>query len=221
MPGTLTDILTKIYTPSYTYVNPLFVGQLALGQQIYPKSEYCWGNPYIPNIFQGLQKAYYYKTTGSATTQPPGTPGNRTPWRVTLPVYGLAHNPLNPSWTSLGTRFGYLARLLGPWPTEALACTTVTAPVIYVNGFVNADIADVTYKTNGDDKAVPILSLKQLLLIRQPSTGSTTYQNKRDFLARYSNSTWNTNTMTIKNVTSVSTVIPGAAPPMRPMATRR
>ena len=152
IPATLTDILKKIYTPTYTSSNPLFVGQLALGQQIYPRSEYNYGVPYLSNIFQGLQQAYYYKTTGSATTAPPAG----TPWRVTLPVYGLAHNPLNPSWTSLGTRFGYLARLLGPWPTEALACTKITAPVIYVNGFVNADIVGVNYNA-GADNGIPIL----------------------------------------------------------------
>ena len=36
----------------------------------------------------------------------------------------------------------------------------------------------------------------------------TTYTDKKDFLNRYPNSTWNVNTVTIENVTDTSTVSP-------------
>jgi Flp pilus assembly protein TadG len=202
VPGTIQDILYKIYNPTYSSSNPVKVAKLALGQTIYPRSEFCWGKSYIGPIFQKLRAAYYYKTTGSATTQPPGTLGNRTPWRVTLAVYGATPNPLIHSKVREG--FRYLTRLLRPWPTDAFACATVT-PVIYVNGFVNADITDVTYDSNSDDcnYSFPIT-----LTAYPPVTGSTTYQNKKDCLTRYSKSTWNANAVYIKNVTDVSTIIP-------------
>ena len=43
VPGTIKDILTKVYTPNYTSSNPVYMDDLKLGQQIYPRSEYPWG----------------------------------------------------------------------------------------------------------------------------------------------------------------------------------
>jgi Flp pilus assembly protein TadG len=213
MPYTLWSIISGIYgTPYGNGSYPTHVGKLALGQQIYPASEYCWGNTWLPPIFKYLKAAYYYKTTGDSTTAPPAG----TPWRVTFAVYGTKANPLIKS--QIRECYRYLARLLAPWATEAFACATISAPKMYVNGFVNADIVGVTcpLDKNGNPTSDDGSSYKtwpQTITTYPPipSTGSTTYTNKLDFLARYSNSVWNANTMTITNVTSVSTIIPGTA----------
>jgi Flp pilus assembly protein TadG len=199
VPGTLTDILEKIYTPNKTG-SILHVDKLALGTQIYARSEFRYGIQYIGPIFQRLQKAYNYKTTGNANTAPPAG----TPWRVTMPVYGSTHNPL----VTQGYKNGFmsLARLLAPWPSEVYACYTMPPPTIFVNGFVNADIVGVTYTSSCDDCSY---TFPKKITSPAPISGSTTYQNKLDCLARLSSSVWNANSMTVKNVTSVSTIIPG------------
>jgi Putative Flp pilus-assembly TadE/G-like len=194
VPGTLNDILTKIYTPSYHSSNPTHIGQLTLGQQIYPRSEYCWGKGNIGPLFQKLQRAYNFETTGNFNTAPPAG----TPWRVTMVVYGVKANPLVTSQMREGLK--YMARLLAPWPTEAFACCTISAPTMYVNGFVNADIVGVSYSPNCDDCNYTF-----------PRTiNGTKYNNVLDCLTRYSNSVWNTDSMTIANVTDVSSIIPGS-----------
>ena len=192
VPNTLWNIIEKIYNPNLTG-SILHVDKLALGTQLYPRSEFMYGSSYIGPIFQRLQKAYYYKTTGSATT----APAAGTPWRVTLPVYGSTRNPL----VTQGYRNGFmsLARLLAPWPSEVYACYTMPPPTIYVNGFVNADIVGVTYSSSCDDCSYS-----------WPKTiNGVKYNNKLECLAKLPNSVWNANSMTIKNVTSVSTIIPG------------
>ncbi len=69
-------------------------------------------------LFENLQKAYYYKTTGSATK----APAAGTAWHTTLAVHGL----LSTSSLPQKTGFMSLARLLVPfWASEALACSTV------------------------------------------------------------------------------------------------
>ena len=197
VPNTMQNILTGIYgNPQYGSSYPSHVDKLTLGQRIYPQSEYCWGTGYIGPLFQALQKAYYYKTTGHTNTAPPAG----TPWRVTMPVYGIAPNPLQTSQLRKG--FRYLAQLLAPWPTEAFACATITAPVIYINGFVNADIVGVTYTANSNDGKNYRSWPQTINHIR--------YNNILDFLTRYSNSVWNANSMTITNVTDANTIIPGA-----------
>lgn len=200
VPGTIWDILEKIYTPSKTSSNPLYVAKLTLGQRIYPRSEFKYGTSYISPIFLRLRNAYYYKTTGSTATAPPAG----TPWRVTMAVYGTTPNPL--AARNLRDGFRSLARLLSPWPTEAFACYTMPPPIIYINGFVNADIVGVTYSSTCDncDYTYP-----KTIASPAPLKGTTTYTNKKDCLARYPNSVWNSNTVTIKNVTDVSTKIPG------------
>ena len=193
VPGTIHDILTKVYTPSYTSSNPVYVEDLKLGQEIHTRSEFKYGSSYISPIFQRLQKAYNYKTTGNANTAPPAG----TAWRVTLPVYG---NQPNPS-ASLQRQGGFmsLARLLAPfWPSEAYACYTMPPPKTYVNGFVNADITKVSYSSSGNDGNYTY-----------PKTiNGVTYTDKKDFLTRYPSSVWNVNSVTIENVTDGSTVSP-------------
>jgi len=203
VPTSMKDIMEKIYTPSKTG-SILYVDKLALAQRIYPRSEYCWGKSYISPLFERLQKAYYYKTTGSSTTAPAaGTP----PWRVTVPVYSVKANPLvTSSKRTDGLR--NLARLLRPWPTEALACCTVTAPIIYVNGFANADIVGVTYSSSCDDCNY---TYPKTIDSPEPLSGTTTYTSKKDCLTRYPDSTWNKNYAKIQGVTSVSTIIPGTS----------
>ena len=200
VPGTIWDILTKVYTPSYTSSNPVYVADLKLGQEIHTRSEFKYGTSYISPIFQRLQKAYNYKTTGNANTAPPAG----TAWRVTLPVYGTTPNPAA-SRQREGS-FMSLARLLAPfWPSEAYACYTMPPPKTYVNGFVNADITKVTYSSSADngDYTYP-----KTIATPVPATGTTKYTDKKDFLTRYPNSVWNLNSVTIKNVTDGSTVSP-------------
>jgi Flp pilus assembly protein TadG len=193
VPGTIWDILTKVYTPNYTSSNPVYVTDLKQAQEIHARSEFKYGSGYIAPIFQRLQKAYNYQTTGNANTAPPAG----TPWRVTLPVYGTTPNP-SASRQRQG-RFMLLARLLAPfWPSEAYACYTMPSPKTYVNGFVNADITNVAYSSSGDDGNYTY-----------PKTiNKVKYNHKRDFLTRYPQSTWNVNSVTIKNVTDASTVSP-------------
>lgn len=194
VPTTITNTLKKIYTPSLTGTTsaPVLVPDLKVGQQIYPRSEYCWGRAYIGPIFQNLQKAYYYKTTGSATT----APAAGTAWRTTMAVHGLKTT------ASLPRKGGFmpLARLLTLFsPTQAYACATITYPTISVYGVVNVDITGVTYNSTTSDDGNHTYPY---------TTGGVTYTSKKDFLERYPNSTWNTNTVTIKNVTDSSTVSP-------------
>jgi Flp pilus assembly protein TadG len=196
VPATIKNILTKVYTPSYTASTPVLVADLKVGQQIYPRSEYPWGPNYIGPIFQNLQKAYNYKTTGNASTAP--TAG--TPWRVTLAVHGA--KPLAFQLRKAG--FLSLARLLAPfWPSEAYACSTMAPPAIVVQAFVNVDITGVTYTATCDDCS----SYK-------PAKDGITYSSKKDCLtnsvknAQSNGSVWNANTVTIQNVTDANTVSP-------------
>jgi len=194
IPDTMKNIIEKIYTPNKTG-SILHVDKLALGTQIYARSEFKYGLSYIGPIFQRLQKAYNYKTTGNVNTAPPAG----TPWRVTMPVYGSTRNPLvTQGYNNKG--FMSLARLFAPfWPSEAYACYTMPPPNIYVNGFVNADIVGVTYSASCDNCNYTF-----------PKTiNGVTYNNKLQCLAKLPNSVWKVNSMTIANVTSVSTIIPG------------
>ena len=193
VPGTIWDILTKVYTPNYTSSNPVYVADLKLGQEIHTRSEFKYGTSYISPIFQRLQKAYNYKTTGNANTAPPAG----TAWRVTLPVYGTTPNPAA-SRQRQGS-FSLLTRLLAPfWPSEAYACYTMPPPKTYVNGFVNADITNVTYSSTADNGNYTY-----------PKTiDGVKYTDKKDFLTRYPDSVWNLNSVTIVNVTDGSTVSP-------------
>ncbi len=196
VPGTIWTILEKIYTPSKTGTI-LYVGELKIGQQVYPRSEFKYGNDYIGPIFQRLKYAYNYKTTGNKNTAPPAN----TAWRTTLAVYGTTQLSQHRK-----TGFLSLARLLAPfWPSEAYACYTMPPPTTYIRTFVNADITGVTYSASGDEGSY---TFPKTISTPPPASGSTTYTNKKDFLERYPNSVWNVNTLTVKNVTDASTVSP-------------
>ena len=192
VPDTMNNILTKVYNKSYTASTPVLVADLKRSQQIYPRSEYPWGRSNIGPLFQNLQKAYYFKTTGSATKAPPAG----TAWRTTLAVHGLR------STASLPRKgdFTPLARLLTLLsPTQAYACTTITYPTIEVKGFVNADITGVTYNSSSCDDCSYTF----------PKTiAGHKYKNKKECLAGLPTSSWNANTVTITNITDASTISP-------------
>ena len=213
VPDTIKNTLAKIYTPSLTGTSsvPVLLPDLKVGQQVYPRSEYCWGRSYIGPIYQNLQKAYYYKTTGHSNTAPPAN----TPWITTLAVHGLRT-------ASLPRQGGFmsLARLLTLFsPTQAYACATITYPAISVYGFAKVEITDVQYNstTSEDgDKKPPNTSTTMTYPITipitantpAPLTGTNRYTSKKDFLIRYPKSTWNLNKVTIKSFTDVSSVAP-------------
>ena len=185
VPQTIYDILDRIPSPSHNgQTGKNYVTSLKLGTRSMPVVSSA-GAPPIGPIFQRLQTAYNAKKDASGR------------WRVTLPVYGLHHNPLKPSWTRLGTGIGSLARLLTPWPSEAQACYTMQPPNIYVNGFVNVDITGVAYNPNCQSCG---------------SSGGGSYsgyKNPKDCMQKNSASCWNTNYLTMKSVYDASTIIPG------------
>jgi hypothetical protein len=191
VPATVKNIIAKIYTPSLnpTSTVPVYVGDISVGKQIYPASEYPWGSSNMKPIFDNLKSAYNAKKNASGK------------WRTTLVVHG----PLSTSSLPLKTGFMTLARLLAPFcPSEAFACATIQPPTTFVKGFVNVDITAVTSAT-GDDG-----SYTYPKTIKDTYTGNVnvTYTNQKDFLDRYPNSTWNVNTVTIQTLTGASTVSP-------------
>jgi Flp pilus assembly protein TadG len=191
VPDTVKNIIKKIYTPSLTGTTsvPVYVGEIKVGKQIYPASEYPWGSSNMKPIFDNLKAAYTAKKNASGK------------WRTTLVVHG----PLSTSSLPQKTGFMSLARLMVPfWPSEAFACATIQPPTTFVQSFVNVDITAVTSATGNDgDYTYP-------KTIKDTYTGNVnvTYTNQKDFLDRYPNSTWNVNTVTIQTVTDASTVSP-------------
>jgi Flp pilus assembly protein TadG len=187
VPDTIKNYLAAIYTPGSTAV----VGNLKVGQQLYPRSEYPWGKGWIGPIFENMQKAYNYKTTGNVST----APAVGTAWHTTMAVHGLLSTASLPQKTG----FMSLARLLAPfWASEAYACSTLTYPTIKVSTFVNVDITGVTFnKTSCDD-----------CTSYNPANNGVTYASKKECLETKTDSTWNANTVTVNNVTDASTVSP-------------
>ena len=137
VPATVKNIIAKIYTPSLnaTSTVPVYVGDIKVGKQIYPASEYPWGSSNMKPIFDNLKAAYNAKKNASGK------------WRTTLVVHG----PLSTSSLFQKPGFMSLARLLTPfWPSEAFACATIQPPTTFVKSFVNVDVTAVTSAT-GDD----------------------------------------------------------------------
>ena len=191
VPDTIKNTIEKIYTPSLTGTSsvPVFVGDIKVGAQIYPASEYPWGSSNMKPIFDNLKAAYNAKKDTSGK------------WRTTLVVHG----PLSTSSLLQKTGFMSLARLLAPFlPSEAFACATIQPPTTYVKSFVNVDITAVTSGTGDDGN----YTYPKKITTPAPASGSTTYSDQKDFLDRYPNSTWNVNTVTIQTVTNASTVSP-------------
>ncbi len=205
VPTTITNTLAKIYTPSLTASSntPVLVGALTVNQQVYPRSEYPWGGSYMGAIFQNLQQAYYYKTTGSTTK----APAAGTAWRTALVVHTLT------STAPLARKGGFmsLARLLAPfWASEAYACSTLTTPTIKVAAVVNVDITGVTYNTSSSGDGTSY-TFPKTIATPAPASGTTTYTSLKDYLTRFPNSTWNLNSVTIKSVTDTPTVSPAGS----------
>ena len=191
VPDTVKNIIKKIYTPSLTGTSsvPVFVGDIKVGKQIYPASEYPWGSSNMKPIFDNLKAAYNAKKNASGK------------WRTTLVVHG----PLSTSSLLQKTGFMSLARLMAPfWPSEAFACATIQPPTTFVKSFVNVDITAVTSATGDDGN----YTYPKTISTPVPTTGTTTYTNQKDFLDRFPNSTWNVNTVTIQTATDTSTVSP-------------
>ena len=191
VPNTIKNIIKKIYTPSLTGTAtvPVFVGDIKVGQQIFPASEYPWGSSNMKPIFDNLKAAYNAKKDASGK------------WRTTLVVHG----PLGTSSLPQKTGFMSLARLLTPfWPSEAFACATIQPPTTFAKSFVNVDIIAVTSGTGDDGN----YTYPKTIATPVPASGTTTYTNQKDFLNRFPTSTWNVNTVTIQTVTDASTVSP-------------
>ena len=169
----------------------MFVGDIKVGKQIYPASEYPWGSSNMKPIFDNLKAAYNAKKNSSTGK-----------WRTTLVVHGLA------STSSLPQKTGFmsLARLLlAPfWPSEAFACATIQPPTTFVKTFVNVDITDVKSGTGDDGNYTYPKTIKDTYT----GNKNVTYTDQKDFLDRYPNSTWNVNTVTIETATDASTVSP-------------
>jgi Flp pilus assembly protein TadG len=194
VPDTVKNIIAKIYTPSLTGTTsvPVYVGDIKVGQQIYPASEYCWGSGYLKPIFDNLKSAYNAKKD---------TSGN---WHTTVVVHG----PISTSSLFQKTGFMSLARLLSPFSaSEAIACATIQPPTTFVKTFANVTITGVTSGTGDDGN----YTFPHTIATPPPATGTTTYSNKKDFLNRFPNSSWNVNTATITVSTNTSTVSPAGS----------
>ena len=202
VPDTVKSILKKIYTPSLTGSNsvPVFVGDIGVGTQIYPASEYPWGSSNMKPIFDNLKAAYNAKKGKYDAKRNYQNPANK--WRTTLVVHGVVNTSSLPQKTG----FMSLARLLmGPfWASEAFACATIQPPTTFVKTFVNVDITDVKSGTGNDG------NYNYPTVIRDSYTDNkkVTYTDQKDFLDHYPNSTWNVNTATIEVTTDSSTVSP-------------
>jgi Flp pilus assembly protein TadG len=183
VPNTIWDILDRISNPNFLNGTDkiYYVANLKLSDQVYAVSEFKYPS-YIVEIFKRLQKAYDAKKDSNGL------------WRVTLPVYSGTPNPLKTS-RHLGDGFMALARLLLPWPSAAQACYVLANPPnMYVNGFVNVDITNVSVNAACN---------------QCNNWQAQGYKNKKDCLLKDPSSCWNSNSVTIENVTDVSTVIPG------------
>jgi Flp pilus assembly protein TadG len=191
VPNTVKNIIAKNYTPTLqgTTSVPVYVGDIKIGDQIYPASEYCWGSNYLRPIFDNLKTAYNAKKDAN---------GN---WQTTVVVHG----PVSTSSLFNKTGFMSLARLLNPFSApEAIACATIQPPTTYVKTFANVTITGVTSGTGNDGNYTYPKTMRDSYTNYQ----SITYNNKKDFLDRYPNSSWNVNTATIDVAANTNTVSP-------------
>jgi Flp pilus assembly protein TadG len=203
VPNTILRILQEAALSTHTNQNSstsltttgrtiYFVDALKYGQEIFARSEYkYYASPYyLQNPFKYLKAAYDAKKNASGI------------WRVTLPLYSGTQYPLSAS-RRLDKAFRFLAWMMGP--TEANACYSFAVPPhIYVNGFVNVDITNVTFT----DVSPSTVHCNQCNYTYPKTIDGVTYANKKDCLARLAASCWNSNVATMRNVTNLSTVIP-------------
>jgi hypothetical protein len=208
IPGTIKDILNKVADPNYTSPsgNPVKVADVKVGQQIWPASEYCWGNSNMKPIFDSLKAAYTAKKVSGI-------------WHTTMAVHGLA------STSSLPQKTGFmsLARLLAPfWPSEAFACAPIQPPATYIKTFVKVDVSAVASGNGEEGVVAPAnsqlpnrqgnnITYPITITTPVPATGTTTYTDQRDFLERFPTSTWNVNSMTYTVATNTNSVAPAGS----------
>ena len=191
VPATIQNIIAKTYTPSLkgTAKVPVLVPDLKVGDQIWPASEYPWGSSNMKPIFDNLTTAYNAKKDANGK------------WHTTVVVHGLK------STASLTGKSGFpsLARLLAPfWASEAYACATIQPPAVFVKAFSTVDITAVSAKTGDDGN----YTFPKTIATPLPASGTTKYTDKKDFLTRFPNSTWNVNSLTIQIVTDASRISP-------------
>lgn len=134
VPGTVVDNIERNYTSSG--VKP--VRALARGTRLYPLSEYQWASN-LKTIFSALNQAYNAKKDGQGK------------WRVMVPVYSTA----NPLASRLDRGLKRLAGWFSFGPAPAHACFTFWTQTypggnvpIYVDGFANVDVTNVTYDSS-------------------------------------------------------------------------
>jgi hypothetical protein len=113
--------------------------QKAVGDQLWPMSEWYWGT-YIKPTFQALKDRFNYELTNPKSIKVTVTVNGQSKqaWRVTLPVYKTtpvtSALPQN-SWFQLASR-------LLPGVSQAYACTAYS-PAVYTQGFATVDITAV------------------------------------------------------------------------------
>jgi Flp pilus assembly protein TadG len=180
-PTTVINNLKKNYTTGTP------VRAIERGSRLYPISEYQWASN-IKTIFSAFKNAYNAKKDSSTGK-----------WRVTVPIYSTQ----NPLARRLQKGLNYLARLLAP-VSQAHACFnfwTQTYPggnvPIYVEGFANVDITEVTYNSGCDDCSP-----------YAPAADGKSYLSTVDCMVNSAQSCRNTNVVTIEVPVDSSTVSP-------------
>jgi Flp pilus assembly protein TadG len=135
VPGTVVSNLQQYYTSGGTAIR-----SMKRGDRVYALSEYQWASN-IKTIFSAFKSAYNNKKNAQGK------------WRVNVALYSRT-NPLAQQKSSFPW---YLVKRLLPGVTEAYACHTYWTDnytggggkiPIYVDGFANVDITNVTYKSD-------------------------------------------------------------------------
>jgi Flp pilus assembly protein TadG len=135
VPGTVVSNLQQYYTSGGTPVR-----SMKRGDRVYALSEYQWASN-IKTIFSAFKSAYDKKKNASGS------------WRINTALYSST----NPLAQKKSTFPWYLVKRLLPGVTEAYACHTYWTDnytggggktPIYVDGFANVDITNVTYKSD-------------------------------------------------------------------------
>lgn len=141
VPNTVVDNFKQHQTGSGSPVKAM-----ARGAQLYPISEFQWGDN-NKQIFDNIKKAFDRQKDSSTGR-----------WRVMVPIYSTTKPVarLQTSWP------WQLARLLWPGVGEAQACFTFWTQTytggnvpVYVSGFANVDITDVHYDTSCKNCSMP------------------------------------------------------------------
>jgi Flp pilus assembly protein TadG len=141
IPSTVINNLKQYYTSGGTAVR-----EMQIGTRLYPLSEYQWASN-IKTIFSAFKNAYNAEKDSQT---------NR--WRVMVPVYSTT----NPLARKRSTFPWHLVRRLLPGVTDAQACFrfwTQSYPggnvPVYVDGFANVDITNVTYNSGCVTSGMP------------------------------------------------------------------